>query len=311
MTRTLPVVTALLVAVTLAVIPATAHINHVTADPQISANGTVVVETAYVGSDAWVVIHRDEGGTPGEAIGHTRIRAGGLKTDVTVPVNRAAWTNWSNQTVWVTLHRDQGDSSFDPAEDPTYRSFDRPAGEQITLARGNPAVVTAAGFSPKRSAGDVTVRRATLPTDGHVVLHNGSVDGRVVGHVSQTVGTHRNVTVALNESFYRRHDRAILVATLYTDDGDGTFDQSDTLVRAGDVPVAAEFAVYLRNHSVTRTESLVTTATPGETGSTTSSAKPGEHSPTGGNGPGFGLAGTVTALIFASLVGVLRRYDRA
>lgn len=310
MTRALPVVAVLLAAVTLAVIPAAAHLNHASVDPQVSANGTVIVETAYVSTDGWVVIHRDEGRTPGEAIGHTHINAGRLQTDLTVSVNQSAWATWSNQTVWVALHRDKGDRSFDPAEDSVIQSFGRPSGDQFTLARGQPAVVTGSGFAPQRSGGNVTVRRATLPSDGHLVLHNGSVSGEAVGHVSLLSGSYRNISVPLNESFYRSNDRAVLVAALYTDDGDGTFDEQDTLVRANNASVATEFSVYLRNQTATPTGRLVTTATPGEASRAPSSDTQAEDSPIGVNGPGFDIVVTVTALVIALFAGALRRWDR-
>lgn len=302
-------VAALLAAVALAAVPVAAHVNHASADPQVSENGTVVVETVYIATDGWVVLHRDDGGSPGEAIGHARVReAGGLKEDVAVGVDDSAWRDWSTRTVWATLHRDRGDDSFDPDEDPPITSFDRPSGEQFTLARGERAVVTAAGFAPQRSDGNVTVRRATLPRDGHVVVHNGSVDGAVVGTASRPAGTHRNVTVALDDAFVRSHGRATLVATLYADDGDGRFGDGDSLVRAGDAPVATTFAVrFGGNGSATPTGSLVTTATPGGDGGAAGTADGDTETPTDGGGPGFGVAGGLAALVALGLGLATRR----
>lgn len=302
MRRALSVVVLLLIAIALVAAPVTAHINHAGTDSQVSENGTVVVETAYILADGWLVLHRDDGGEPGEVIGYTRIgKEGGLKTDVTVSVDESAWANWSNQTVWATLHRNRGASTFDPKKDTALRFFGRPSGDPFILAKGERAVVTVSGFAPQRTTGNVTVRRATLPSDGYVVLHNGSTDGEVVGHVALSAGTHRNVSVPVDESFLRGRDRATLVAALYADDGDGQFDDGDRIVRAGKSPVATKFGVYPRlnaNGTATPTPSLVTTPTPGaEDTATTSESESTTGSPASGFGPGFGVSAAVASLI--------------
>lgn len=308
MVRELAVIVALLTGTLLATVPVAGHGNHATVDTQISENGTVVVESAYVSTDAWVVVRRNDGGKPGKPIGHTWIGAGELRTDIAVPLNEPAWENWSNQSAWVSLHRDQGNQSFNPNEDPPLRSFGSISGTQFTLAKGGSPVVTASGFSPQRSGGNVTVRRVTLPSDGYVILYNGSINGRAVGQTSLSAGPHRNVSVALNETFFRNHNRSMMVATLYADNGDGQFNDGDSLVRAGDAPVTTKLAVYLRGEEpATRTESLITTATPGEGNAPTADTKDSRKSPTSGNGPGFGLAVTVTALIVGLFVGIRRR----
>jgi hypothetical protein len=54
------------------VVPVAAHLNHVSVDDQVSDDGTLLVETAYLseGSSWYVVVHADNGSGPGQAIGH-------------------------------------------------------------------------------------------------------------------------------------------------------------------------------------------------------------------------------------------------
>lgn len=286
-----------------AVVPAAAHVNHVEADAQITDDGTVVVETAFAATDGWLAVRADAGGEPGEPLGWTRVEPEFLRGE---PV-RIRNDSWPGGTVWVSLHQSGGGSGFDPAEDEEFESFGEPVRDRIQVERGPAALVLAQGFSAQQSAHpNATVRAVRLPADGAVVLRNATGDGpgEVVGSRSLPAGTHGNVTVAIDETFYRsRPESFALWATLRTADGP---------VTAGGEPVGSRFGVVRRNApDATPTEPVVVTAaaTPTPTtvtdaGSVTATASP---EPTEGSGPGFGLAVGVVGLVGAAL---LARRDR-
>lgn len=239
-----------LVAIAAAAAPVSAHVNDLGVDPQVSADGTVVVETVFAGSDGFVVLHEVNGSEPGEPVGHVAVsEEGGLKEDVTVGVDEATWRDWSgDRQLWAVLHADDGDGEFEPSEDEMVEQFGDPAGERFTLERGDdPAYVTAREFAAQESDdGTVTVRAATLSGDGHVVLRadTGDGPGDVVGSSAVPAGTSRNVTVAIDDDYFRdAEDSFTLYAAVYTDDGDGAFGDADAQITAGEAPVATLFGV--------------------------------------------------------------------
>lgn len=229
--------------------PASAHTNHAAVDSQLSADGTLLVESAFLAEAGFVVVHAvSEDGSPGEPLGARYVpRRAGFRTAVTVETDPDAWGGGARE-VWVVVHDDSdGDGEFDPGTDSALSLFGRVAGERATVAGSEaPAYVAAEQFAPPPADGSVSVVAAALPADGYLVLRRESDDGpgAVVGHVALSAGTHENVTVPLDEPIPGEDGTARLSARLYTDDGDGEFDSgADQLVRAGEEPVGTEFTV--------------------------------------------------------------------
>jgi MYXO-CTERM domain-containing protein len=230
-------------------LPVSAHVNDVRADPQVSADGTVLVETAYVADDAWLALYSDDGGERGEVIGTRQLGDAGFRTDLAVSIDEGAWRDWSEgeaRTVHVALHNDKGSSGFDREEDPVLTFFGREATDQFTLEHGQGAYVGTRAFSPQDTDGpSVTVRTTRLPSDGHLVARNvtNASEGNEtalepVGSTALAAGTHQDVTVELDAAYYERQDtRARIGLTVYRDDGDGRFGPGDEPVRAGDAAV--------------------------------------------------------------------------
>jgi hypothetical protein len=230
-------------------LPVSAHVNDVRADPQVSADGTVLVETAYVADDAWIALYRDDGGERGELLASQRLTGAGFRTDLAVAIDEGAWSDWPEgeaRTVHVALHNDEGSGGFDREEDPVLTFFGREATDRFTLERGPGAYVGSRGFSPQDTDGpSVTVRTARLPGDGHLVARNVTNAGEgnetalePVGSTALAAGTHANVTVELDERYYERQDTRVRIGvTVYNDDGDGEFGPGDEPVRAGDESV--------------------------------------------------------------------------
>jgi hypothetical protein len=308
------------------------HGDHVSVDAQATSDGRVVVETVSAVGPSFVVLRRDDGGRPGDPVGHTSVPAASFRTDVAVGIGERTWTNWSGtRRLWAVLHRDDGDGTFDPESDPSMAGRNPAAEASFTLRQsdGGADRVLARVFGSQRLRdGRLTVRRVDLSRPGFVVAT--SIENeRVVGTRALEAGTHRNVTVALNETFLadqRRDFRVRLVA--YHDDGDGRFGTGDRPVTTGAGPVAttlvAERPATGDTGTVTTTQPPVVTPSPGTTGTDPSTATPApapDSTPTratttslaratdstSANGPGFGVAVVLLGGLLLVVVGDWKR----
>ncbi|MFC7229475.1 hypothetical protein N0B31_18905 [Salinirubellus salinus] len=312
MGRSLPAVAlALLACLATLAAPALAHdVNHLSADPQVSADGTVVLESAYATSDGFVVLYRGWDGRSGEVVGVTPFSASRVDvTEVPVGVDDAAWDAVDgNATVTAVLYADtDDDGTFDPATDDPQVSFGRVTQATFDVARGEaPAYVSAAGLGAQRSAGEVTVREAALADPGHLVLSlsEGGEPGRTLGHVSLDAGTHEDLRVELDRSFLAsQNDTFAVFATVYADDGDGVLDADDRPVRANGSLVATRFSVRPSEGPTDGTPTPALVNTPTATETPTSTDRPTTptatetRTPTAEDGAGFGLVVTLAALV--------------
>lgn len=280
----------LAVALAMAVGLVAAHGNHATANAQVSANGTVVVEQLFLSERGHLVLRADDDGQPGEVLGHRTLDRGRY-SGVRVGMDRSYWQTVSgNVTVWAVLHSDDGDGQFDSDDELLYW-FDQPAGDRIPVAKGDaPASVVTTGAGSLSDDG-LTVDEATLARDGHLVVHesNGSL-GPALGSRPLPAGRHTDATVSANAS----GADALLVA-VHGDDGDGQFDpDADQVVRAGGEPVASRYEPTAG----------------GPVGITTPTGQPdteaGESPGTSVDGAGFGVVVAALALV-VSLLALHRR----
>lgn len=308
----------LLLVVGLAVGSATvsAHGNHLTADDQASDDGTVVIENLFVSSDSYVVLHAADGGESGRVIGHKSLDAG-FHTDVRVRIEDAYWNGRSGDTsVRAVLHEDDGDGQFETGEDSPLRWFGRVAATQFRVEKRDAGAVNvvAAGFGSQSTNGPtVTVERVELARDGYLVVHADGNDsaGRIVGRTALDAGVHRNVSVAIDPSFYSERDRIFpLWAAVRADDGDGQFEaEADAPVTVRGSPVMSEFTVHKADGGDGDDGSLVNTPEPTTETTSPSNATPTttDSTATTADVPGFGVAVALAALValalFASRVG--------
>ena len=325
---------ALVLATPAAVATVSAHGNHVAADSQMTSEGTIVVETVSALNPGFVVVRADEGNRPGDPLGHVSVeRTPDLtyRTSVAVPVDESAWAEWSgNKSVWVVLHDDtDGDGEFDFGTDTSAARRSSAASTRITVRKGDggEARVLGATFEGQPvTDGAITVRQVDLPAAGHVVVSPVGSDGHV-GSRSLSAGSHRNVTVPLNESFVAEQSRDVRVSVLaHRDDGDGEFDPADPVITAGDRTVGT----YLTLASGSETDDgplintpTVTTAPPSATATATTADGDSEAAETptdtaadgtatdaggtAGSGPGFGVVLVVLAAGMALLAVRTRR----
>lgn len=274
-----------------------AHGNHVSVDDQYVENGTVVIETVFTSSDGFLVLHADDGGEPGDPIGHAAVEFG-FETGLEVTVNETGWRNQSGPTtVWAVIHRDDGDGRFDPDRDEPVSSFGGEAEKRMVVAErsAGPASVVAADFDSQATNGTVLVDRVALGRDGALVVRadrNGT-PGRVVGRTRLDAGVHEDVRVALDRSYYRTQDTRFGLWATVSENG------SPVVVDGS--PVASEFGV--RKHRATATD-----ARAGTDGATDSVTTGGPESPgtqpdaTGTEGPGFGVLYEIAAVVIAVLL---------
>lgn len=302
--------------------PVLAHGNHVVAGPQVSTDGTVVVESLFVLEGGYVAIHADDGGQPGEVIGHRRVAAGG-HAGLTVQMDSGAWADWSDgDTAWVVLHEANGDGTFDPADDPAIQTPTGVAGDQFPIAKGDTrAVVVPGGVDTPalvRNA-TLTLDRVALPTDGHLVIRSTGGQSQVLGSTSLDAGDYRNVSVVLNESYVERQQYAYgVVATLHADDGDGQFQSGrDSAIEVGGTPVRSFFTAETvagngtgpQNGTTTTDGPAINTPT-GAVTSVETVAPPGESGGSRTDGLLVAGVGAVLTVLGVVLAVVLRRRDR-
>lgn len=281
---------------------AVAHGTHATANTQVSANGTLVVEQAFLSQPAYLVVRADDGGQPGRVLGY-RPLSQGLYTGVTVRIDESAWQDLpANTTVWTVLHADDGDGEFDPSEDELLSWVGQPAGERVAVGKRSGAgyVVTGSGLTD--TAGELSLERVALPTAGHVVVHertNGSL-GRVRGSRSLAAGTHSDVGVPVDLAG-NQSDWPPLSIVIHADDGDGEFDGDEPVVRVAGAPVASEFG---RDGRRTTDAPVGVNTLQADSGSGSSPATTtGEGSTTRSDGAGFGVGAAVAAVVALVLVG--------
>ena len=95
-------------------------------DQAVGSNNTVTIGEAVSPAAGWVVIHADEGGAPGEVIGHQYVEPG-LNPDFQVEIDVRGVTD----TLYAMLHADTG----------TAGTFDFPdADPPVTDSNGDPVM---------------------------------------------------------------------------------------------------------------------------------------------------------------------------
>jgi hypothetical protein len=315
-----PVMACFVVLAGFAALPVVGHGNHLTTDAQV-VDDHVVVERSFLLQDGYAVVHIDQGGQMGRAIGHRALSAG-PDENYEIPVDEEFLSQIDGTArVWVTLHRTDGDSEFEPNQDTALTGLQgRAAGVVVPIRVGDDGNVNvvAREFGTQRiDQPSATVRRVETNRPGFVVLEDGN--GTVVGSAPVAAGTTANVTVDLQGSFYDslgENESATLTATVYRDDGDGAFaPDADRAMTAGSTPVASEFEVT-KVANAARTTSVVVTATGTTVPASTVDEQPSTTDDDGGStartdasggSPGFGVLAWVGAALLVAIAVVRRR----
>ena len=331
-------VTAGVLLLLVATIPVAAHGNYLESDTQTTADGTVTIEVLTAVTDGFVVLHEANGNEIGPVVGYTDPGEGPVHTDLTVQIDESYWQNVTNHTtLFAVLHRNEGDEEFDPDTDPMQASA---SGDLVATRfmvgktdENRSLVLAETDHAQEVNSSQVTVRSVSLASDGHLVIRANAdgAPGDVVGQTALSAGTHRDVTVAIDEHFYSHRDERFSVwAVLHCGDGDGQFDPDGDrpqtvdgariqtqldLHRTGDIeahdhgtpsPTATPTSgneTHDQDHSHTET----TTPAPTPTYSPTPAPAPDPTDPpttqaSTGQAPGFTLLGGLVALLTFGLL---------
>lgn len=301
-----------------AVGPVGGHGNHVTARSQVSADGSVVVESLFVLDGGYLVLH--EGSQRGDPVGHVRLDQGGHR-GVTVQTDEDWWASQEGAAPLVAvLHRDaEGGDDFDPSVDTPVSAFGSVASSSFTVGKGDaPVNLVATKFSGHGVEDAVTVPRVELDRDGYVVVRAEADGGpgEVVGHSAVAAGNHSDVEVPVDaDALGEDGETVYLWVSLVRDDGDGAYGEGDEPVVVGDDPVRSRIQATLGggNGSLdvgVNTPTATTDSTDGAATDSTANGSDdadGDDSDEGTSMPAVGVVGTVAAVLAAVALGVRRR----
>lgn len=218
----------------------------------------VSIPEVVLEENGFVVIHADDGGSPGDVIGSSDLLEGADSphSGVSVLLDRAAE---DGETLWGMLHSDgNDDGEFNSGNDDPPVEDD--AGEvvtesfQITLPSVDAGNVSLDGDNGDLST-IVTIDNVVSNGDGWLVVHeNGCGDfGGVLGHAAVSHGENTDVEVELEAPAAEGGSNADLCAMLHTDDGNGEYDFNGS-GSSGDGPVQddeGEIVMDTFNASVT------------------------------------------------------------
>jgi len=167
---------------------------------------TLVVKRVKAPADAWIVVHLDDNGMPGDRVGVEHISKGESRNV------KVALKGITSEKVIVAVHADKGEANkFEFYMEDKLGSPDRPFFvNNKELAK----VVTVREFGVKAQNGEalievadqlgatdkITVANATAPTAAWIVVHlnDDGMPGKRVGFVSIPAGENRNVVVTLD-----------------------------------------------------------------------------------------------------------------
>lgn len=179
------------------------------ATDQIGAKRSIKVKAVVAPTDAWIVVHKDAGGAPGERVGLKWVKQGEY-TDVEVELD----TDVLSEQVFVALHADRGGSeAFDfdmmdklgSPDQPFFVDGDEVAAAVKVRTFGVPVEMDAASVTvTEQSVHNATVMidRAVAPADAWVVVHleHDGMPGRRVGLARMEAGVVRDVVIQLDAS---------------------------------------------------------------------------------------------------------------
>lgn len=186
------------------------------------------------------------------------------------------------------------------------------AGELYARNATVDAVTPSFGTVPERATGtSFTVVNVTAPEGGHVVVHEGGVDGPVTGHVAVEEGTRAKAPLYVGRDV---DNETTLYVVLHRDsNGNGLFDAGTDepyYQNASTVPAAVGEVFYVRPEGMATPTATPTPSEPSDpTASPTADDPEGNESdpqtPDGassGGQPGFGPVVAVTALLALALL---------
>ncbi len=165
----------------------------VSVQDQVSLDGTVTIDAVYSAAPGFVVIHIDNGGSPGPVAGVAAV-ATGLTTNLRIPID----TSLATPMMFAMLHEDTGAAGV--YEFGTVDGADLPVsvdGNVVTPAFN--AQIVRAHDQFVSEMGSVTIASVVTDAAGWLVIHadNMGTPGPVLGQTLVNAGSNTDVVVEL------------------------------------------------------------------------------------------------------------------
>jgi hypothetical protein len=187
----------------------------VTVADQVILDGTVNIESAYSEGPGFIVIHADNGGSPGPVAGYAAL-AGGWNRNVTVPVDASMVT----PVLFAMLHTDDG--TVGAYEFDGQSGLDSPVAVDGAVVTPPFNVALLSAFDQLVDMNTITIANVTMSGPGWVVVHadNNGAPGPVFGQVAVPAGQSSNLVLNLPMDA----NLGVLWPMLHVDDGtDGEY----------------------------------------------------------------------------------------
>ena len=178
-------------------------------DQAVSAENTLVVESATLPENGWLVVYRDNGGTPQVPgiISVPKLVEEGTESDIVIELESGV-TIEDGETLWVMMHHDdgvKGTYEFDGSNGldlPLRDKNDNVVNSSIVISAATDATASIEAEDQEIVNNTVLVNTVTLQNDGWVVIHADDNASPLVPDVISVpqfleAGTHENVEVEL------------------------------------------------------------------------------------------------------------------
>jgi len=224
--------------------------TQLSADPQRSADGTVVLESGYAETDGFIALY-DAGQPAGaEPIGVEPFSAGRVDvTEIPVRIEAGPWAAVDGHlVVRAVMYHDDGETpgQFDAADSPQL-TYGEPTATTFAVGKATgPVYVSAAGVGAQRDTAALHVREVALERAGHLVVRRASPpdEGTVIGVRSLEAGVHSAIAIPLDERYVAAQSALFSAnVTIHTDDGDGVFEPADPAVSVDGAAVGTRVSI--------------------------------------------------------------------
>ena len=230
-------------------------------DQTVSAENTLVVESATLPENGWLVVHRDNGGTPlvPGIISLPKLVEEGTESDIVIELASGV-TVEEGETLWIMMHHDdgvKGTYEFDGSNDldmPLRDKNDNVVNSSIVVSASTDATGSVEAEDQEIVNNTVLINTVTLQNDGWVVIHaDDNASPLVPDFISVPefleAGTHENVEVELATDVMLSQGDMIWIM-LHNDTGvsgeyefDGTNDLDPPLTDTEDQVITAPVTV--------------------------------------------------------------------
>lgn len=230
-------------------------------DQAVSAENTLVVESATLPENGWLVVHRDNGGSPQlpGIISVPKLVEEGTESDIVIELESGV-TVEDGETLWVMMHNDdgvKGTYEFDGSNGldmPLRDKNDNVVNSSIVISAATNATASIEAEDQEIVNNTVLVNTVTLQNDGWVVIHADDNASPLVPDVISVpqfleAGTHENVEVELVTDVILSQGDMIWIM-LHNDTGvageyefDGTNDIDPPLTDSEDQVITATITV--------------------------------------------------------------------